>query len=94
MQTIPRRLTESRCKCSACGEHFNSVSVFDAHRVGSYDIGRRCLTVSEMLCRGWIQNAVGFFIRGHRSNFAPCATRGTQKARSAHTLTQGAAHAS
>jgi hypothetical protein len=62
MQTVSRKLTGERCRCSACGEYFNSVSVFDKHRIGTYEnsvVGRRCLSVSEMLARSWIQNDVG-----------------------------------
>lgn len=90
MQTI--RLTGARCKCSACGEYFNSASVFDKHRVGSYERGRRCLSASEMLARSWIRNAAGFWIRGHRPNFTLSRTRDAQETRSALTLTHGAVH--
>jgi hypothetical protein len=58
------RLTGSRCRCAGCGEHFNSVSVFDRHRVGDWqDSGarRRCLSVPEMQARNWSQNASGFW---------------------------------
>lgn len=90
MQTISRRLTGARCKCSACGEYFNSVSVFDAHRVGGYGPERRCLAIGEMLAKGWIQNAAHFWISGHRPNFAPSLTRHAQETRSPFTLTHGA----
>lgn len=58
---VGAKLTGARCKCGGCGEHFNSVSTFDAHRVGSY-AARRCLTVAEMTTRGWLRNTGGFWI--------------------------------
>ena len=67
--TIARRLTGSRCRCSGCGEYFNSVSVFDRHRVGSWEAegaNRRCLTILEMLSRGWQLNSRGFWIERQR----------------------------
>ena len=69
--TIAYRLTGSRCQCAACGEIFNSVSVFDLHRVGpsrGYPSTRRCLTFGEMMVRGWSQNARSFWIRCKRQH--------------------------
>ena len=72
MRSVPQRppapqiLTGNRCRCSSCGEHFNSVSVFDRHRVGDWKdrgLHRRCLTVAEMHSRGWALNSAGFWIR-------------------------------
>ncbi len=54
-------------QCGACGEDFGSVNLFDRHRVGKHaylyseglkmdpplEDGRRCLSVKEMLQRGW-----------------------------------------
>ncbi len=54
-------LTGARCRCSACGETFNSISTFDAHRVGGYE-ARHCLTCTEMTARGWHQNAGRFWM--------------------------------
>jgi len=48
---------------------FNSVSVFDRHRVGSWQgrgALRRCLSVDEMVTRGWSVNARGFWIERQR----------------------------
>ena len=67
--TMAYRLTGSRCQCAACGEVFNSVSVFDLHRVGSwhaYRSTRRCLTVIEMMARGWTKNTRRFWIQRKR----------------------------
>lgn len=55
------KLTGTRCCCSACGEHFNSISAFGAHRVGSYE-ARHCLTPDQMTARGWHQNAGRFWM--------------------------------
>lgn len=66
---IGHKLTGNRCRCAKCGTLFNSVSVFDRHRVGSWqDAGkyRRCLSVDEMVARGWSQNARGFWIERQR----------------------------
>lgn len=66
-----KRLSGSRCLCRGCGEYFNSATTFDGHRVGAFGSvrapgTRRCLTVGEMLARGWLQNAAGFWITGKR----------------------------
>ena len=53
--------------CPTCGEDFNGIRLFDAHRVGRhaylYDAehpdGRRCLTLEEMLAKGWQRNRFG-----------------------------------
>jgi hypothetical protein len=58
-------LRGNRCRCPTCGEHFNSVTGFDAHLVGNWkDRGasRRCLTVGEMLSRGMSQMPGGWWI--------------------------------
>lgn len=61
------KLIGNRCRCSGCGEHFNSGSAFDGHRVGTFGTfrkpgSRRCLTVAEMQAKGWLSNAAGFWI--------------------------------
>jgi len=71
---IGASLTGSRCRCASCGGLFNSVSVFDRHRVGNWESrgpGRRCLTVSEMQGKGWRINARGFWIERCRLDTAP-----------------------
>ena len=52
---LPRELPKytGLCRCSACGEHFNSTAAFEKHRTGTYDLnapghGRRCRTPDEM----------------------------------------------
>lgn len=62
---LQRKLTGRRCRCAACGEHFNAVSIFDRHRVGAA-ASRRCLSVSEMLQRCWSVNAAGFWMGAQR----------------------------
>lgn len=66
------RLTGSRCRCTACGDCFNSVSVFDRHRVSTRfgEPSRRCLAAAEMAARGWSRNAAGFWIAETRSERA------------------------
>jgi len=68
-QTMPKnlRLTGNRVECPTCRECFNSDSAFDRHRVGTYDDPknpRRCLTVPQMVAKGFKVNAQGFWIRG------------------------------
>jgi hypothetical protein len=63
-----RRLTGARCRCSACGQHFNSVAAFDMHRVGTYQpIRRICLLPQEMQARGMSVNRAGFWITEARA---------------------------
>jgi hypothetical protein len=53
--------------CSGCGEDFGSVSAFDAHRTGRFDVtfpenleeGRRCLDTEELAAKGWRQDKHG-----------------------------------
>ena len=57
--------------CSACGQDFGSVELFDRHRVGKHaysfaeglerglEDGRRCLDRSEMEGAGWRLNKCG-----------------------------------
>jgi hypothetical protein len=71
---IAYRLTGSRCKCGACGQLFNSVSVFDRHRVGPWKdrgIHRRCLNREEMIRGGWCVSKVGFWIERRRLDQRP-----------------------
>jgi len=50
-------MRHTRSECGACGAVFAGVRVFDAHRVGPYiPGGRHCLTSSEMLAKGMIQD--------------------------------------
>jgi hypothetical protein len=65
------KLTGQRCSCCGCGALFNSVSVFDRHRIGSFGTlrqpgDRRCVTEAEVLARGWVTSAGGFWMRGAR----------------------------
>jgi len=51
-----------RCKCSVCGEYFNSTYAFTKHRTGTYQpSNRRCLSVAEMRAAGWSVNATGYW---------------------------------
>jgi hypothetical protein len=84
----PRLRGNNQCRCSACGELFASVATFHRHRTGDYQNSRRCLTHSEMLARGWIQNGSQFWIRGHRPNIAPVLPPCAQNRRLPEALTQ------
>jgi hypothetical protein len=56
------RLTGQRCRCGACGELFNSTYSFDTHRVGRFEVDRRCQSAAEMIDAGMSRNAGGFWI--------------------------------
>ena len=63
--------------CSACGEDFTSLELFDAHHVGDHELdwpehedGRRCLDSEEMTERGWVQNIKGRWVNPARSERA------------------------
>jgi hypothetical protein len=66
------KLTGNRCRCSACGDYFNSTSTFDRHRAGTFAArgtgshARRCLTADELRAKGWARNAAGFWIERPR----------------------------
>jgi hypothetical protein len=49
------------CRCSVCGKYFNSAYPFDLHRTGHPE-QRRCLTDEEMVGRGMLLNAKGYWI--------------------------------
>lgn len=67
----PRRLGK-RCLCRTCGEFFNSATVFDSHRIRG-----ECLSVPEMVARGWPKNPAGFWIeRLHDETRAQARSRG------------------
>lgn len=44
------------CRCTGCGEYFNSPAAFDKHRVGEPGIDRRCWTPAEMRAHGMSKN--------------------------------------
>lgn len=66
--------------CRPCGQDFNGLTLFDAHRVGKHDFtykeglrmnpprenGRRCLTVEEMTAKGWTLNQRGRWVDASR----------------------------
>jgi hypothetical protein len=64
-------LRGDRCRCSGCGEYFNSTYMFDKHRFGKYP-DRRCMTAEEMSAKGYSKNEAGFWI----SSKAPSSLRG------------------
>jgi len=49
------KVTNSRCKCSGCGEFFNSTGAFDKHRKGKAD-ARYCDT------SGMVKNDGGYWV--------------------------------
>jgi hypothetical protein len=59
--------TEDRgkCLCRACNQTFRRLSTFDIHRVGPWT-DRRCLSVAEMLARGFSQDSLGYWRQAAR----------------------------
>jgi hypothetical protein len=56
-------LTGHRNQCTGCNEYFNHDYGFDRHRVGKHTRNhRRCLSVAEMVTKGFSKNAKGFWI--------------------------------
>lgn len=64
----PRRPLTGDCnQCPTCGEFFNSTSAFDKHRIGEYEVARRCLSVVEMLAIGMVKNSKDFWLTRARA---------------------------
>jgi hypothetical protein len=60
---IALTLTGNRNQCTGCDEYFDHDYGFDRHRVGKYaGSQRRCLSVAEMVNKGFSKNAKGFWI--------------------------------
>ena len=65
--------------CRSCGQDFNGLTLFDAHRVGKHAYtlaegaamtpprfdGRRCLTALEMAAKGWNLNQRGRWVNAN-----------------------------
>jgi hypothetical protein len=63
-----------KCRCTACGDHFNSGFAFSSHRSGAVGIDRRCLSDAERLAKGWELSSTGHWhtgSRGARGNEPP-----------------------
>lgn len=56
------KLSGTRNQCSGCKEYFNSNTAFDKHRTGKHGVDRRCRTPDEMMAKGMLLNAQGFWI--------------------------------
>ncbi len=61
-----KTLRGDRCRCSGCGEHFNSTFAFDKHRNWKDRKAPRCLTAAEMESKGFVRNEAGFWITAQR----------------------------
>lgn len=61
-----QRVGSRRCRCSACGQYFNSPSTFDRHRVEPSRGIRSCLSLREMFSKGWLLDAARFWIERKR----------------------------
>jgi hypothetical protein len=58
-----------RNQCPSCDQLFNSLSAFEAHRLGPYP--RRCLESAEMAAKGMLQQQGGWWIETARGNAIP-----------------------
>lgn len=56
------KLTGQHNQCRGCGEYFNSNYAFDKHRTGKHGVDRRCMTPEEMMGKGMLKNAGGWWI--------------------------------
>jgi len=55
------------CKCSKCGEYFNSTAAFDKHRTGDYGTvrkpgDRRCMSILGMQEIGMAKNSKDYWV--------------------------------
>lgn len=89
------KLSGNRCQCPTCGEYFNGVTGFDAHRIGPFDGKRHCLPVAEMTARGWTRNDAGFWVTdSHAQRAAKRPAAGVRAPRSKPSrVRQGGARA-
>jgi hypothetical protein len=58
---MTRILRRDHSRCSVCGAFFNSTRAFDKHRVGGW-LARRCLTAEDMLGKGMVRSATGWWL--------------------------------
>ena len=59
---IARENRGVRSECIGCGEIFNGLAAFEAHRVGTFESKknpRRCLTSRELQKGGWTKTSIG-----------------------------------
>lgn len=66
-EVLDMKLRGQRTRCPTCGTYFNTTRLFDRHRVGSFPPKgeRRCLSIAEMLDKGWSIGMDGFW-RGEK----------------------------
>ena len=55
------KLRGDRNQCTGCGAYFNSSRAFEKHRTGAHGVDRRCMTAEEMMARGMVLGADGFW---------------------------------
>lgn len=58
---MSKTLRGDRNQCQGCMEYFNSTHAFEKHRVGEHGKDRRCLSRQEMLAKGMVLGADGFW---------------------------------
>lgn len=64
-------LRGDRAQCASCGHLFNSSTAYDRHRAGAIGINRRCMTIPEMIGKGFSRNDAFYWItstmKGYRA---------------------------
>ena len=55
------KLRGDRNQCPSCLEYFNSTRAFEKHRHGVFGVDRRCMTDAEMVDKGMVLGADGFW---------------------------------
>ena len=61
MSTPAKVLRGQRNQCAACRQYFARNSGFTKHRIGTFGVDRRCLTVPELQERGFQRDVSGFW---------------------------------
>ena len=56
------KTTHTKCKCTTCGDYFNSVAAFDKHRTGEHGVSRRCMTHQERREKKMDTNVAGYWV--------------------------------
>lgn len=42
----------AKTQCGGCNKYFTGMGLFDAHRIGTHGVSRRCMTTEEMIAAG------------------------------------------
>lgn len=59
-------VTHTKCRCTVCGDYFNSAAAFDKHRDGPMGPERRCLSHEERRAKKMDVNNNGYWVTALR----------------------------